>query len=77
MAVWLLKTSLLDLNVLSLLAGTVPLVCIQLNALQVEEFVLLNFIEVLDQRSLRQDDETEARVRPRIESTGRIVHRPK
>lgn len=44
------------LNVMSLLAGSVPLVAIQLDALRVEEHLVLNFVHVLDQTSLRIDD---------------------
>ena len=44
------------LNVIGLLAGTVPLVAIQLNALSVGDNVILNFVRVLDQRLLRRDD---------------------
>ena len=44
------------LNVIGLLAGTVPLVAIQLNALRVGDNVVLNFVRVLDQRLLRRDD---------------------
>ena len=44
------------LNVIGLLAGTVPLVAIQLNALSVGDNVVLNFVRVLDQRLLRRDD---------------------
>lgn len=50
------------LNVLSLLAGTVPLIAIQLNALQVGNSIVLDFVRVLDQRLLRQDDEVEAKM---------------
>ena len=52
------------LNVLSLFAGTIPLVCIQLNALQVDSYVVLDFVKVLDQRQLRRDDEVEAKSAP-------------
>ncbi|MFH1467835.1 MAG: hypothetical protein ABIO70_25850 [Pseudomonadota bacterium] len=52
------------LNVLSLFAGSVPLVCIQLNALQVDDFIILDFVKVLDQRLLRRDDEAEAKSAP-------------
>ena len=52
------------LNVLSLFAGTIPLVCIQLNALKVEDYVVLDFVKVLDQRLLRRDDEVEAKSAP-------------
>ena len=44
------------LNVISLLSGTIPLVVIQLNALQVGDNILLDFVRVLDQRQLRRDD---------------------
>ena len=44
------------LNVIGLLAGTVPLVAIQLNALSVGDSIVLNFVCVLDQRLLRRDD---------------------
>lgn len=44
------------LNVIGLLAGTVPLVAIQLNALRVGDHIILNFVRVLDQRLLRRDD---------------------
>ena len=48
------------LNILSLLAGTVPLIVIQLNALQVGDQIVLDFVRVLDQTSLRRDDEGES-----------------
>lgn len=44
------------LNVIGLLAGTIPLVAIKLNALEVEGNIVLNFVTVIDQRSLRRDD---------------------
>ena len=44
------------LNVIGLLAGTVPLVAIQLNALCVDDKIVLDFVRVLDQRLLRRDD---------------------
>ena len=44
------------LNVIALLAGTVPLVAIQLNALEVGGNIVLDFVRVLDQRLLRRDD---------------------
>lgn len=47
------------LNVMSLLAGSIPLIAIQLNALQVGNQIVLNFTKVLDQRQLREDDATE------------------
>lgn len=48
------------LNVMSLMAGNVPLIAIQLCALKVGEQLLLNFVPVLNQASLRRDDETES-----------------
>jgi hypothetical protein len=44
------------LNVMSLLAGSIPLIAIQLDALQVEQHLVLNFVHVLDQTALRIDD---------------------
>ncbi|MCU0862888.1 MAG: hypothetical protein MUC36_03760 [Planctomycetes bacterium] len=45
------------LNVLSLLAGSIPLIVMQCNALRVGDQLLLHFVKVLDQTSLRRDDE--------------------
>ncbi len=47
------------LNVISLFAGSIPLIAIQLDALQVEDNILLNFVTVLDQHMLRADDTVE------------------
>ena len=47
------------LNVMSLLAGSVPLIAIQLNALRVGDQVILDFVKVLDHRLLRSDDLSE------------------
>ena len=44
------------LNVMGLMAGSIPLVAIQLDALQVGEQLLLNFVQVLDLTELRADD---------------------
>lgn len=44
------------LNVMSLFSGSIPLVAIQLDALQVGEQIVLNFVQVLDQTDLRVDD---------------------
>ena len=44
------------LNVMSLLAGSIPLIAIQLNAIQVGDKLALDFVKVLDQRALREDD---------------------
>ena len=52
------------LNVLALLAGTVQLVVIQINALQVADHIVLDFVRVLDQRLLRRDDTVEAKLQP-------------
>ncbi len=48
------------LNVMSLFAGSIPLIAIQLSALEVEGKVLLHFVRVLDQTRLRTDDAYEA-----------------
>ena len=51
------------LNVLALLAGTVPLIAIQVSALKVGgEHVVLDFVRVLDQRQLRRDDEADTKL---------------
>lgn len=48
------------LNVMSLLAGSIPLIAIQSSALKLDEnTVALHFTKVLDQRALREDDTTE------------------
>lgn len=44
------------LNVMSLMSGSIAMVAIQLDALQVGEHLLLNFVEVLDLAELRADD---------------------
>lgn len=44
------------LNVMNLFAGSIPLIAIQLDALQVNDNILLNFVRVLDQIDLRIDD---------------------
>jgi hypothetical protein len=44
------------LNVMGLLAGSIPLIAIQLDALQVNDNIVLNFVRVLDQTELRIDD---------------------
>lgn len=44
------------LNVMSLLSGSIPLIAIQLDALEVGENILLNFVQVLDQTDMRVDD---------------------
>ncbi|MCR9291860.1 MAG: hypothetical protein NXI32_04015 [bacterium] len=44
------------LNVMALLSGSIPLIAIQLDALKVDDQILLNFTQVLDQSALRSDD---------------------
>lgn len=44
------------LNVMALMSGSIPMVAIQLDALQVGEHLLLNFVQVLDLTELRADD---------------------
>jgi hypothetical protein len=47
------------LNVIALFAGSIPIVAIQLNALRVGNQIVLDFVKVLDQRQLREDDVAE------------------
>lgn len=47
------------LNLLSLFAGSLPLIVIQLSALKVGDQIVLSFVRVLDQVSLRRDDSAE------------------
>ncbi len=44
------------LNVMSLFSGSIPLVAIQVAALQIEDRVILHFVKVLNQTELRTDD---------------------
>lgn len=44
------------LNVLALLAGNIPIIAIQLNALRVGDSLVLQFNKLLDQTELRTDD---------------------
>jgi hypothetical protein len=48
------------LNVIALFAGSIPIIAIQLNALRVGNQILLDFVKVLDQRQLREDDAADA-----------------
>ena len=48
------------LNFMGLLAGSIPLIAIQLNALRVGDNIVLDFVKVLDQRDLRTDDDSES-----------------
>jgi hypothetical protein len=47
------------LNLISLLAGSIPLIAIQMKALRVDDKIVLHFAHVLDQTELRTDDEYE------------------
>lgn len=49
------------LNVIGLFSGSVPFVVMQVNALQVDGKLVLNFVKVLDSRSLRIDEAPELR----------------
>lgn len=44
------------LNVMSLMSGSIPIVAIQLDALEVGRHLVLNFVQVLDLTELRADD---------------------
>ncbi|MCP4710271.1 MAG: hypothetical protein GY869_16735 [Planctomycetes bacterium] len=44
------------LNVMSLMSGTIPMMAIQLSALKVGDQLVLNFVPVLNQTALREDD---------------------
>lgn len=50
------------LNVLSLFNGQIPLIAIQLNALKIENKIVLDFVKVMDQFSLRKDDTAEVKL---------------
>ena len=45
------------LNVLNLMAGSIPLIALQLDALEIDGKLALNFVKVLDQTDLRLDDD--------------------
>jgi hypothetical protein len=47
------------LNVVALLAGSIPIIAIQLDALSFQNHLLLHFTQVLDQTELRVDDTEE------------------
>ncbi len=47
------------LNVMALMAGSIPMVAIQLDALKIDASILLNFTQVLDMTELRGDDTEE------------------
>ena len=47
------------LNVMALLAGSIPMMALQMTALKVDDKIVLHFARVLDQTTLRSDDEYE------------------
>lgn len=47
------------LNVLALFSGSIPLIAIQLEAMKIDDKIILSFVKVLDQTDLRVDDEEE------------------
>ena|SRR2546425_1472605 len=51
------------LNVISLFSGSIPIIAIQVNALKVDDKLVLNFVKVLDSRRLRKDDSTELKAK--------------
>jgi len=50
------------LNVLGLFNGQIPLIIIQLNALKVEDKIILHFVKVMDRFALRNDDLIESKL---------------
>jgi hypothetical protein len=48
------------LNLMALLSGSIPLIAIQMVALQIDDKIALHFVHVLDQTALRTDDEYES-----------------
>ena len=52
------------LNILGLFAGTIPMIVLQCEALQVGDQLVLDFVKVIDQTSLRRDDEEESNPSP-------------
>ena len=50
------------LNILGLFAGTIPIIAIQLSALQVDNKIVLDFAKVIDRTALRTDDEAEVKL---------------
>lgn len=52
------------LNVLSILNGAIPLIVLQLNAIQIGNTVTINFTKILDEASLGTDEEEEDKGEP-------------
>jgi len=48
------------LNLMALLSGTIPLIAIQMVGLRIDDQIALHFVHVLDQTTLRTDDEYES-----------------
>lgn len=55
------------LNVISLMAGNIPMIAIQMSAIQIGDQLAINFITVLNQTQLRQDDQSEPAVSQEID----------
>lgn len=55
------------LNVISLMAGNIPMIAIQMSAIQIGEQLAIDFITVLNQTQLRQDDQCEPVVSQEID----------
>lgn len=58
------------LNVMALLAGSIPLIAIRLSALRVDDQIVLHFTHVMDQIQLRSDDAYELGDRPAASEVG-------
>jgi hypothetical protein len=57
------------LNVLGLFIGQIPLIVIQVNALQVDDKIILHFVRVMDRFALRRDDDAETTTSPSADRT--------
>lgn len=62
------------LNVMQLLSGTIPLIAIQLDALEVCGKLVLNFVRILDQVELRADDIAESAGAKSVDRTYWVDH---
>lgn len=52
------------LNVLSLFSGSIPLIALQMSAIQIQDSMSIVFSKVIDSTDLRTDDESEANLTP-------------
>ena len=52
------------LNVLSLFSGSIPLIALQMSAVQIQDSMSIVFSKVIDSTDLRTDDESEANITP-------------